>query len=272
MLTIKDKMLLTESGGMKINASIPCNTENYAKCDARTVEYVAMHYTGVGYVDNPKSNCTYFANGSRAASAHYFVDDTSIYQSVDPRDRAWAVGKNVMGRTNCTNYNSISIEMCCTAGKFRISEKTKENAARLAADLLKKIGYTSATFSPYLVRHYDVSGKQCPAEMVPLYSQYMEGWGSEEEWERFKALVKSYLYADEHPQHEQEEEEMRYQTIEELPKSLQPEAQELVERGFLAGTGNGLDVTLDMIRCMIVMLRAIKNLEDKIGRKPRAKV
>lgn len=266
MLTIKDRMLLTESGGMKINASIPCSLANYTPCDTRTVEYVAMHYTGVGYVDNPKSNCTYFATGSRDGSAHYFVDNTSIYQSVDPRDRAWAVGKNVMGRTNCTNYNSISIEMCCTAGKFRISEKTKENAARLAADLLKKIGYTSATFSPYLVRHYDVAGKQCPAEMVPLYSDYMEAWGSEEEWERFKQLVKDCLYSDENPQTEpeQEEEEMRYQTIEELPKSLQPEAQELIDMGVLCGVNDAgdLDVTLGEIRTMIISLRLFKKLKN----------
>lgn len=266
MLTIKDKMLLTESGGIKINASIPCNAANYAKCDTRTVEYVAMHYTGVGYVDSPRNNCIYFS-GERAASAHYFVDNSCIFQSVDPRDRAWAVGSNIMGRNSCTNYNSISVEMCCTAGNFRISEKTKKNAARLAADLLKKIGYTSETFSPYIVRHYDVSKKDCPAEMVS------GSWlsGSDAEWERFKGLVHDCLYSDEHPKEEQEESEVRYNTIEELPASLQPEAKELIERGYLAGTGAGLDVSLDMIRCMVIMLRAIKKLEEKFGRKPRTK-
>ncbi|MHC1722731.1 MAG: M23 family metallopeptidase [Aminipila sp.] len=58
---------------------------------------------------------------------------------------------------------------------------------------------------------------------------------------------------------EEEEEEMkRYNKVEELPKGLQKETQELINSGALKGDANGnLDVTEDMVRCMIINKRYI---------------
>lgn len=55
----------------------------------------------------------------------------------------------------------------------------------------------------------------------------------------------------------------RYQSIGELPKALQNEAQELVKAGVLAGGANGLDVTEDMARTMIVSKRYVDKLHGK---------
>lgn len=52
----------------------------------------------------------------------------------------------------------------------------------------------------------------------------------------------------------------RYQKLEELPAWAVPEATELVELGALRGNEKGLDVTEDMLRCMIINLRATKAL------------
>lgn len=52
----------------------------------------------------------------------------------------------------------------------------------------------------------------------------------------------------------------RYQTLEELPAWAVPEATELVELGALRGNEKGLDVTEDMLRTMIINLRATKAL------------
>ncbi len=59
---------------------------------------------------------------------------------------------------------------------------------------------------------------------------------------------------------EQEEDEMmRYKTLEEIPAGYQQETKELMELGFNGKGGEkGLDVTEDMLRCMIVLLRATK--------------
>lgn len=54
--------------------------------------------------------------------------------------------------------------------------------------------------------------------------------------------------------------EKRYQTLEELPAWAIPEATELVELGALKGNENGLDLTEDILRTMIINLRATKAL------------
>lgn len=56
------------------------------------------------------------------------------------------------------------------------------------------------------------------------------------------------------------EDEMRYQKISDLPKSLQAETQELVDLGVLQGVNDSgdLDVTLGELRSMIVSLRLFK--------------
>lgn len=54
--------------------------------------------------------------------------------------------------------------------------------------------------------------------------------------------------------------EKRYQTIEDVPEWAKPETQELIDLGALRGNENGLDVTEDMLRTMIINLRATKAL------------
>ena len=54
--------------------------------------------------------------------------------------------------------------------------------------------------------------------------------------------------------------EKRFQRLEELPAWAIPEARELVELGALKGNEKGLDLTEDMLRTMIVNLRAAKAL------------
>ena len=72
-------------------------------------KYIVIHYTG-NKTDKATSNGNYFKNENRGASAHYFVDDTTVVQVVSEDDTAWAVGRNY-GSNNlfgkCTNSNSI---------------------------------------------------------------------------------------------------------------------------------------------------------------------
>lgn len=62
---------------------------------------------------------------------------------------------------------------------------------------------------------------------------------------------------------EEEAEMPRYQTLEELPEWAKAETQELIELGALKGNDKGLDVTEDMLRTMLVNLRAAKALTAK---------
>ena len=169
--------------GIVINSSIPCSSKNYNNRTSRDVKYIVMHYTG-NSKDTAKNNAKYFASGYCAASAHFFVDDATIYQSVELRDIAWHCGtKYSYFHKDCRNTNSIGIEMCCTAGGYRIGEAAKRNSEHLCAELCRLLGITAAQVDTYVLRHYDVTHKSCPAQMV----------SDEKEWEEFKDHVKALL-------------------------------------------------------------------------------
>lgn len=56
---------------------------------------------------------------------------------------------------------------------------------------------------------------------------------------------------------------IRYQTMEEIPAALRRETQALLDAGALRGRGGGLDVTEDMLRCVIVSKRYADALAER---------
>lgn len=159
-----------------VNITQNLTTVNYSK-GGKTKKYIVIHYTG-NKSDTSRGNANYFKNVKRGASAHYFVDETSIYQVVKDTDTAWAVGKNY-GRNNLfgtvTNANSISIEMCSTNGK--IADATYKNTVELTIYLMNKYGISASN----VYRHWDVCSKVCPG---------WNGWGANGSnasiWNQFK--------------------------------------------------------------------------------------
>lgn len=140
---------------------------------ASQIRYLVIHYTG-NDGDTAEANAAYYQRTVVKASAHYFVDDAFVFRSVPDLVTAWAVGGkkyDSCGRTgggtlhgDVTNSNSISIELCGTAGdgSRRASEATLANAAALAAELMRKYEIPLGN----VCRHFDVTGKLCPAYMV----------------------------------------------------------------------------------------------------------
>ena len=121
------------------------------------IKYIVLHDTG-NYKDTAKNNALYFNGGNRGSSAHYFIDDTSIYQVVENNHGSWHCGDGG-GKNGITNTNSIGIEMCNSGGY--ISEKTIQNTLDLVRFLMNN--YNVSTDK--VVRHYDASGKICPNNM-----------------------------------------------------------------------------------------------------------
>ena len=173
---------VTSVNGISVMRNKPCNTSNYNNVESRTIDYIVFHYTG-NLKDTAIANANYFMGANRNTSAHYFVDDIGIYQSVDVNDKAWHCGTtNTYYHNTCRNSNSIGIEMCCTAGNYKISDKTIENAAQLGAALCKYLGITD--IDKYVLRHYDVTHKNCPAQMAGANNS---------EWIAFKKRIKEIL-------------------------------------------------------------------------------
>ena len=223
---------------------VACNTDNYRAGRTRPVQYIVMHYTA-NNGDTAKNNCDYYHRaGGLQASAHYFVDEHGAMQSVHEDDTAWHCGARAYWHPECRNDNSIGIEMCSRKradGSYYIKPETVANAAALAKDIMQRYGIDT----DHVLRHYDVTGKRCPMPWVDDPAQ----------WTAFKDML-----TPKNTTTVEEDDDMatRYNTVAELPAWAQEEAKRLVDRGALLGDAHGnLDVTMDMLRTMIVCQRMI---------------
>ena len=128
------------------------------------------------------------------------------------------------------NYNSVSIEMVShtdAARRHYIPIETQRHAAELYAQLKKQLPNVR-----YVVRHYDVSLKRCPAPMI-----------DEGAWAKFKNLL-------------EEAEEVRYEKLKDVTnQTYRQTLDKLVEKGLLKGKGGeGEDLLLDLAEDNVRML------------------
>lgn len=150
------------------------NSGNYGGSrNASQIRYLVYHYTG-NDGDMAANNAKYFQNNIVKASAHCFVDDTTVWRSVPDLKVAWSVGGSKYANADktgggtmygvITNTNSLSIEMCDTIrnGVYQASEATLANAAALGRALMEKYGIPIEN----VYRHFDVTGKHCPSYLV----------------------------------------------------------------------------------------------------------
>lgn len=145
---------------------------NYLPGRAGKVEYIVVHYTA-NSGDTAKNNADYFARAFTGTSAHYFVDEREVWQSVRDEDTAYHCGSTHPKHPACRNYNSIGVEMCDSVGA--VPAATRERTAAFVRGLMDKYGVPVEN----VLRHYDVTGKRCPAPWVD----------SPGEWEKFKSLL-----------------------------------------------------------------------------------
>lgn len=176
----------TTIGGVPVNTNYLSHSSNYtAKLTNRTLEYIVLHYTG-NVSDLAINNCKYFQIKGRKASAHFFVDEKNIYQSVSIKHIAWHCGTDKGYKTSCRNDNSIGVEMCCS-GNYKVSAATQNLTIKTLAYLFKQLGWTKKDVDKRLLRHYDVgkNNKKCPAQFVD----------NPNEWTSFKNALKKELGA-----------------------------------------------------------------------------
>ena len=58
------------------------------------------------------------------------------------------------------------------------------------------------------------------------------------------------------PSYDKEVEEVRYNTVEECPSWARETVQKLIDKGYLGGNGQGLDLSYDMVRILVIQDRA----------------
>jgi len=140
------------------------------------VNGIVIHYVG-----NPNTtaaqNRSYFANlaytGETYASSNFIVClDGGILQCVPVDEIAYA--------SNVRNADTLSIELCHPDDTGEFTDETYASAVLLTAWLCKEYGLRKEN----VIRHFDVSGKECPRYFVL----------NEEAWETFKADVERTLH------------------------------------------------------------------------------
>ena len=239
------------------------NRANYgSKRALGSIKYVVIHYTA-NDGDTDEGNSNYFANNIVKASAHYFVDGDSVTQSVPDDYIAYSVGGGKYTDCNktgggklygqCTNSNSISIELCDEVkdGVSDFSSATLDNAIALTRSLMKKYNIDINR----VIRHFDVTGKQCPKPFV-----------DNNRWKEFKSMITGSgdLTMSQYEELKNEIRQMKekstpmiYNYIDNnMPEWARPTIQKLVDKGVLKGDGDGLNLTEDLVRMLVINDRA----------------
>lgn len=132
-----------------------CGSDHMTRGRSRAIDRIVVHFTAT--LASARNNATYFSrNEGHGASARYFVDDTSpeIYQSVAEGDTTWHAGNWLM------NCRAVGIEVVSAGEDFSATEIQK--LAWLVRKLMAKYGIGASG----VIRHYDVTGKLCPAPYV----------------------------------------------------------------------------------------------------------
>lgn len=212
---------------------------NYSEIrrDEKDIKFLVVHYTG-NNGDTARGNLKYFRDNVVKASSHYFVDETEVCCSVPWDNVAWHCGTaGEYKHDTCRNKNSIGIELCSRKngnGQYYFHPKTVENAAEFVVNRMKVYGISIEN----VVRHYDVTGKNCPAPYV-----------DKESWSAFKRKVLEYY----DPSPVKEVESMKYyETLSQIPAGEMREVvKKLIDRNTIRGNGDGLHLSEDMVRMMV---------------------
>ena len=123
-----------------------------------SVNYIAIHYTA-----NPGAtaiaNRNYFENLANThdtkVSSHFVVGlDGEVVQCIPTSEMSYA--------TNSRNVDTISIECCHPDETGKFNDSTYDSVVKLTAWLCVQFGLTSEN----VIRHYDVTGKDCPKYYV----------------------------------------------------------------------------------------------------------
>lgn len=145
---------------MKITRKITTNPDQFGgKRPLSAIKFIVIHDTANDSRGaNAMAHYRYLQHTKRSGSAHYYVDDEEIVQTIDDSVVAWAVGdkwarKNAT-RDDVTNYNSLNVELCINQGIDK---------AKAYQNLLWLTKYLITKFNAEVVRHYDATGKPCPS-------------------------------------------------------------------------------------------------------------
>ncbi len=211
---------------MTVHKDYPCHPKNYRKGRRQAVAYLVIHY--VGATGDARNNAKYYGTTPGiGASAHWFVDhgpSPEVWASVPEGDTAWHCGANRYVHPECRNDNAIGVELCChkdAKGNWYFDAETVDAAVALCRDIVAHYGIDKT----HVLRHYDVTGKTCPAPFVY----------DESAWEDFK----DRLYAPVEEPFKQTSTTTVYNTVAECPVWAQAAVRWAADSKYIQGDEHG---------------------------------
>ncbi|MGN1317612.1 MAG: N-acetylmuramoyl-L-alanine amidase family protein, partial [Lachnospirales bacterium] len=137
---------------------------NYgSKRNLGRIKYIVVHFTA-NNGDTAIGNGKYFARNVTGTSAHYFIDENMVLQSVYDNYVAYHCGGVKYYHPYCRNSNSIGVELCSVKkdGEYYFKKEVEENAISFIAYLMDKYNIEIEN----VLRHYDITHKNCPAPFI----------------------------------------------------------------------------------------------------------
>lgn len=130
------------------------------------IEYLVIHWVG-NAGSSALANRNYFENlkdtHKTYASSHYIVGlNGEVIRCIPDDEVAFHAGSYSMNR------KSIGIENCHPDWEGKFNENTYNSLVELCAELCKKYNIPINN----VIRHYDVTGKQCPK----YYVEHKDAW------------------------------------------------------------------------------------------------
>lgn len=127
------------------------------------IKYLVIHDTGnTSPGADAEAHYRYLQTATRYGSAHYYLDDKKIIQTIGDSHTAWSIGdkwgyaNNPNRIKDALNSNSISVELCINADIDKA--KAYKNLVELTKNLMKKFNIPHER----VIRHFDATGKMCP--------------------------------------------------------------------------------------------------------------
>lgn len=170
---------------------------SYGSRKGNKIEWIVVHYPAA-----PGCNATwckkYYDKTNVSVSAHYAVSSNETVSIVPCSFAAWHCATSGSGITTycaANNYNSIGIDLMdnklnkktCSVKDcdWYIPEATLDRASYLIAYLMRQYNIPI----DHVVRHWDVTKKNCPRPLVGDDINEYYGISGNEQWARFKQQI-----------------------------------------------------------------------------------
>lgn len=196
-----------------------------------TTDMIVLHHTGENDIDASAEQIHewHIGNGWAGIGYHYVIRKDGTIERGRPE---LAIGSHAYGE----NSHSIGIHLSGDFMQAYPTEKQLDRCGALIADICSRYGIPIDR--DHIVGHGELMGTSCPG--VNLQTLLDDG----------TITGKANWYANE------SDRVKRYNISDDLPEWAKPTIEKLIGKGLLAGDGENLDLSMDMLRILVIHDRA----------------